>query len=334
MRTLPIFVPTFQADSLYREVWVEVRTEVGLATGIRRMNIAKLHAAGKAQHLTPLLEVSTLSELELGRSLSAFNLLVKTPKGPLRVENLYQGSKIFEGGGPFQDLYFTSPVKAKQDLRLKKAQKTPFVGYRYFDEDWPAEPRTGFFTWLYLTALKQWPTLFKGLEDYSGFTDIHFHPERGINCQARCCAIAASLKKLGLLNDVLASREAFLALNLDLKELGGAAAAAFSEATSPAISAPKPVSVFDWVDQVIDRFNVQRRAGIKSETIVRRETTRLPNDRVRETVEYTNGVTFTFTRPLDDIPPWEDHIPDLGNMVPEDTDISIKFPNGITVSIL
>lgn len=158
----------------------------------------------------PILEISTKSDEKLGRHLSAFHLKVPSPRGPIPLESAYQGSKVFERGGPFHDLYAANAREAKRDPRLKTAGR--LIGFDYDGLHFPTEPKTAFYDWLYITAIfehREW--LRSRLAKFAGFTDIEFNPERSVNCQARSCALFVSLMVAGLLDAAVQSPHAFIA---------------------------------------------------------------------------------------------------------------------------
>jgi GrpB-like predicted nucleotidyltransferase (UPF0157 family) len=67
-----------------------------------------------------LLEISSKSDREIGRRLSAFHQRIHLKDGRVvSLECAFQGSKVFESGGPFADLLDTEPRDAKRDVRLK-----------------------------------------------------------------------------------------------------------------------------------------------------------------------------------------------------------------------
>jgi hypothetical protein len=73
-----------------------------------------LHEAAAAVGYRNILEVSTKSERQRGQHLSAFYLKVKNERlGEIPLECAFQGSKVFERGGPFTDLYHVEPRVAK-----------------------------------------------------------------------------------------------------------------------------------------------------------------------------------------------------------------------------
>jgi len=158
-----------------------------------------------------ILEVSSKSENELGVALSAFNLSFTTRKHNLTmsVECAFQGSKVFENGGPFKDLFWKTSREAKLDERIKASGR--LKKFLFFNKEWDLEPRTAFYDWLYINALKSQPSkLVEKILEYSAFTDIEFNPEKSINCQAYSIALFVSLYKQNLLVEATATKEAFL----------------------------------------------------------------------------------------------------------------------------
>lgn len=158
----------------------------------------------------PLLEVSTKSEEEIGRRLSAFNLKVETSIGKISVEAAYQGSKVFQYGGPYTDLYREDSRTAKKDERTRNSGD--LVRFCYFGQDWPLVPKTAFYDWLYLSALEPHQEYLSRLFFYYGFTDIEFNPGKSINCQARTCALLVALIKMDALSEALRSQSDFIAM--------------------------------------------------------------------------------------------------------------------------
>ena len=68
-------------------------------------------------------------------------------------ECAYQGSKVFENGGPYHELYLVSSQEAKTDDRLRNSGA--LVAFNFCGESFPIEPKTAFYDWLYMTALCQ-----------------------------------------------------------------------------------------------------------------------------------------------------------------------------------
>ena len=173
----------------------EFKFNPGFSVVQKRKNIIALHQAigDKA------LEVSTKSEEELGRSLSAFNLKIKG----IPLECVFQASKVYQFGGPYKDLLKASPKDAKRDERHKSSGK--LIYFEYEGNEFPLEPKTFFYDWLYIKAVKESikPDFLKNIIQYSYFTDIEFNPKRSINCQAKTVAIIkAMMMAFGKIPDV------------------------------------------------------------------------------------------------------------------------------------
>ncbi|MCX6592692.1 MAG: hypothetical protein NTZ56_14315 [Acidobacteria bacterium] len=210
MAERPIFIPVPDSPELVRQISIRLVWHPGFAASQKKKNVQELHAAAARAGYAPLLEVSTKSDELVGQRLSAFNLKIRsTSLGLMPIEKAFQGSKVFENGGPFTDLYTVDDVRdAKRDVRLR--QSGLLTGFK-FDNVWfRPEPKTAFYDWLYITALyehRDW--LRRNLLKYSGFTDIEFNPDRSINCQARSCALLVTLLKNEWLDEAVSSPEAF-----------------------------------------------------------------------------------------------------------------------------
>lgn len=213
MAQRPIYLPSTDGPFLVQTRRVDFQWHAGLAASQKQKSVAALHASAcELQGIERVLEVSSKSLEPLGVALSAFNLSFTTRKQvrTLSVECAFQGSKVFEQGGPFLDLLEVSSREAKRDPRLQQSGR--LLGFSFFGEAWPLEPQTAFYDWLYLNALHKQPALAEQLSDYSAFTDIEFNPERSINCQAYSVALYVALLRRQQLAYALSSREAFLEL--------------------------------------------------------------------------------------------------------------------------
>ena len=214
MAKRPIFIPDFSEFPYVDAIDIEFKWHPGFAKSQMQKSIASLHkAAEKLKKISPILEISGKSASDLGYKLSAFNLSLKTLKGQtMSVECAYQGSKVFENGGPYHELYSTSSRAAKTDERLRNSGE--LVAFNFCGEDFPIEPKTAFYDWLYMTALCQKKTDFvKELEAFQGFSDIVFNPNRSLNCQARAAALFVALSKNELIDEqILQDKDRYLAL--------------------------------------------------------------------------------------------------------------------------
>src|SRR4051812_31428015 len=101
MATRPIFISKPSGPLLVVTHHVEFQWFPGMAMSQARKSIESLHAAARSQiGVADVLEISSKSPSELGVSLSAFNLMIKTVKHEreFSLECAYQSSKVFERG--------------------------------------------------------------------------------------------------------------------------------------------------------------------------------------------------------------------------------------------
>ena len=210
MAERPVFVPVESGRRLVQEVPISFVWHPGMAPSQKKKNITAMHEAAAMKGLSPLLEISSKSEREVGQRLSAFSLKLMVNGEETTVESAFQGSKVFESGGPFCDLLSVSSREAKRDQRLKESGR--LIGFCFEGKDYPLSPSTAFYDWLYLNALFPHREWLKRLEQCVGFTDIEFNPKRSLNCQARSCATFVTLQKRVLLDEVIASFDQFKSL--------------------------------------------------------------------------------------------------------------------------
>lgn len=215
MARRPVFLPIYQkndAPPLTAETSFDIPWATGFARIQKEKNIKSLHAAAEAQGIYPILEVSTKSDAPVGRHLSSFNLQVLYNKKKIPLESAFQGSKEFENGGPYNDIYLMEARDAKRDPRLQ--QSGAIRAFTYDNYKFPTFPQTAFYDWLYLTALQPHSGWIRenmlNKKRYAGFTDIEFNPQKSLNCQARSCALLVSLIYRDLLDEVLESPSTFI----------------------------------------------------------------------------------------------------------------------------
>ena len=191
MARRPVFVP--DSDKPYvSEVSLDFEYFPGSSIQQKQRSVASLHAS-------------------YGVQLSAFNLMIEYPgRGSYSVECAFQASKVFLHGGPFVDLFNASSRAAKTDRRLRESGE--LVGFKYLTDQFPLDPKTYFYDWLYASALCRHDKLVEQVMMFDAFTDIEHNPERSINCQARSVAKVVGLARAGLLADALQSPRAFLEL--------------------------------------------------------------------------------------------------------------------------
>jgi len=209
MAERPIFVPLCDGPMLIGEIYLSIVWHSGFAPIQKKKNIKALHEVAAGMGYSPILEVSTKSDEAIGQRLSAFNLKVQTKEiGGIPLECAFQGSKVFERGGPYRDLYGAEPRAAKQDPRLQNSAR--LVGFMFEKSSFPLMPKTGFYDWLYLSAIFPHREWLSRLYCYAGFTDIEFNPSRSINCQARSLALFVTLMSRNLLEGAMKTPQDFL----------------------------------------------------------------------------------------------------------------------------
>ncbi len=211
MANRPVYVPKLSSKAscvLVKDI--EFKWFPGMSKSQKQKSIGSLHEAANDLNISPILEISSKSEIELGVKLSAFNLMITTRKlnKSFSVETAFQSSKVFEKGGPYSDLLKGTSRQAKKDIRLKESGN--LVKFVFFNQEFNLKPRTYFYDWLYVNALHQNEELSDKLVSYRGFTDIEFNPKKSLNCQAYSAALYVSLSNRGDINEALESPNSFL----------------------------------------------------------------------------------------------------------------------------
>jgi len=191
MSERPIFIPTLNDIKLVETIMVEFNWFSGFSKVQKQKSIRSLHEeAKKTNNIENILEISTKSEKTIGVKASAFNMIINLKnKQSASVESFYQGSKIFENGGPYIDLYKKSSLESKKDGRLQLSGN--LKGFKFQDENWGIDEN--FYDWLYLNALIQNKDIANEINKYDAFTDIEFNPKKSYNCQAHTAALFKAL---------------------------------------------------------------------------------------------------------------------------------------------
>jgi len=207
MANRPVFYvnPDLKKDVQFKNI--EFEWFQGFSSDQKKKSLQSLHRAANTLGIKNILEVSTKSNLSLGKSLSAFNLMYVDDINEIPVECVYQSSKCFKNAGPFEDIKFLSPKEAKQDRRLKTSGE--LIGFKFKNDDWELYPKTIFYDWIYMKALFKETNLHSEIEKYDAFTDIEFNSKTQINCQARSVALFIQFKRLGILQQVLSCKKIF-----------------------------------------------------------------------------------------------------------------------------
>ena len=187
----------------------------GMAFSQKAKNVLSFHSSIQEQFPgARILEVSTKSSNPLGVALSAFNLMLDGRS----VESVYHASKVFLDGTCFDFLCDYAPVDAKRFIREYGMRELKC--YRFDGREVPLEPKTLFYDFIYIKALLQNPMISKHLKDYDLFTDIEFNEKKGLNCQARACAIYSYMLRTSTVEKYMDSMESFKAI-YDFREQHG-----------------------------------------------------------------------------------------------------------------
>ncbi len=165
----------------------------GFAITQKQKNIVNLHQAIKNVCNESALEVSSKGG-DFGKSIGAFSLKVNG----IYLENIFQAAKKYENGGPYLDLLNVPPKESKQDQRHHSSGN--LISFVKDGTEWPLEPKTAFYDFIYVSALQDSFGQALNLNEYDWFTDIEFNPNKSINCQARSVAIYKLLQQNALFN--------------------------------------------------------------------------------------------------------------------------------------
>jgi len=209
MAERPIFIPSIDGNKLVEIKNIEFKWHKGMAPSQKKKNIIELHSNANKHDVNNILEVSTKSENILGVSLSAFNMkIISHSKKELSLESVFQGSKVFENGGPFIDLYDKNGYEIKKDERILNSGA--LIGFEHENVIWDLEPKTAFYDWIYLNSIKNIIRIEEDVNEFDAFTDIEFNPKKSFNCQAKSCALFVSLLRRNIFNEVMDDKEKFL----------------------------------------------------------------------------------------------------------------------------
>jgi len=199
MANRPIFIPINEFPYV-KEENLEFQWFPGFSKTQAQKSIRSLHQAAKKIGINPVLEISSKSSKSTGVKLSAFNITLLVKENiRTTVECAFQGSKVFAHGGPYHDLYYKSSREAKKNERIRKSGNV--IKFNLAGKEFPINPPTAFYDWIYIQALLQNPHLTEKIINYSGFSDIAFNPKKSINCQAKSAALFIAFSKLNLLEE-------------------------------------------------------------------------------------------------------------------------------------
>lgn len=198
MAIRPVFIPLEEGAALVLERNFDFPWAPGFAEVQKKKNVHALHEAAKRGGLNDVLEISTKSDLEVGRRLSAFSLKLNIDGVKYPLESVYQSAKVFRSSGPFPEVMQMQPRDAKRFIR--ENAKGDIFEFNLFDKKYPIIPKNAFYDWLYIRSLVDHSDWIREKIDFSGFTDIEFNPQKQVNCQARAFAEFLSLQRRSLLD--------------------------------------------------------------------------------------------------------------------------------------
>lgn len=215
MAVRPIFSPDFTGLNLFQEKLVEFRWFSGFAESQKRKSINSLHKSAMKIGFNRILEISTKSDIKIGRQLSAFNLKYYIDDMAYPLESVYQGSKVFAEGGPYEYIYKYEPREAKKFISVRN--RGNLLEFKLEGKMFPLSPPNAFYDWLYIRSIQDHPDWTNSLIDkYDGFTDIEYNPKKQFNCQARSFATYLSLFQRGDLSRAKSDFEYFKSLIVTL----------------------------------------------------------------------------------------------------------------------
>lgn len=186
MATRPIFVPRGGTGPLIEEVPVDIKWSGGFAVSQKQKNIVALHQKALEMGISPVLEISTKSQEEVGRRLSAFNLKIDVHGVMKCLESVYQSSKVFAKSGRHEALMDLDPFQAKKEVR--RLGQGPIIAFRFLGQEFPTDPVNAFYDWLYIRAILPHEKWIKENLHFAAYSDIEFTPSKSVNCQGRAVA--------------------------------------------------------------------------------------------------------------------------------------------------
>lgn len=191
MASRPVFIPNTESAPLVFERSIDFAWSSGFSESQKKKNIAALHRAASRFGFKRILEISSKSDVEVGRRLSAFSLKLEVDGVEYPLESVYQGSKVFEKCGPSPEIFTFEPREAKRHIRALNCGR--LTGFELEGRSYPLFPKNAFYDWLYIKALLKHSGWISRNISYDAYTDIEFNPEKQINCQARAFAEYKSL---------------------------------------------------------------------------------------------------------------------------------------------
>lgn len=197
MAVRPIFISTGKLDNPFYEEDVNFKWISGCSYNNKcRTRDSLEEEIEKIYDVDKWLEISTVSDKDIGKKLSALNLMLTlSNSNSYPVEKIYQSSKVYEDG--------------------------KITSFKFKSTEFENNPYGMYYDYIYMLALYQHKDYHQLIKDYNLFTDIFFNPKKSLNTQARAIAIFKTLYNndyLDILEDVNRYKEYYKS-SVKLKEL-------------------------------------------------------------------------------------------------------------------
>jgi len=186
----------------------------GFSLSQKRKNIENLHSIIQEKYNTSLdsiLEVSTKSTVEVGRLLSSMNLKVKIKDTYYCFESVYQSSKVYQASlldDEYQMLEWLS-LTGFEVKKLSKEIKHNLIKFKCEGIEYPLNPPTLFYDYLYIRSVVNIPDLYEKISRYTFFTDIEFNPNNMISTQAKSICLYKLLYENNHIKEYLSNPKEF-----------------------------------------------------------------------------------------------------------------------------
>ena len=148
-----IFAPSAIAP-YYTEIIVDIDSEFSFEKSSLGNNIRLVHEEFRKMYpdLPKPLEISTATyQKPQGMWLSAYRIKKNADGNSYPFESVYQGSKVFENGGPYRAIFRDLPANAKRNPSLRNSGK--LTGYEFKEGEITIkaskEQREAFYNYLY-----------------------------------------------------------------------------------------------------------------------------------------------------------------------------------------
>ena len=176
----------------------------GFSLSQKQKTIDAFHISIAKEGIDDILEISRKSKNPIGNLLSAFNLMLDINNHKYPLECVYQSSKVFNYNIQFNEALMLSPFEAKKLIKNEvENRKLILTGFNCFGIEFPLNPTTIFYDYIYVLALSQNPNIASKVINYYCFTDVEFNHKKQFASQARSCAIYKYLHENNMIKKTL-----------------------------------------------------------------------------------------------------------------------------------